>query len=399
MPDADLAQLWPEPWAGEANAQAAYVKARMDVAYKAQTDIADERRVAARDAIEELLASVRGAARREEKKRGAPGEEPKKEGEAQRLRRKRRLADRWRGTSIEWAYSHLHAAKTLLVELLPMEDVDAVIPSAIARIGTCLDPNDARRLNLDQLQCESDKARRRAGLKQALEIGYDAADQLHARARSFRNIVVVATILISMLMVVLVALVAFFPWAMPLCFEPTVPQAEATRAESVRKVCPSGEDIPSGEHNTVKLRKPMAGDVIIVAVLGLLGGALAATFAIRKVRGTSTPYGVPLALAVLKLPTGALTAVTGILLLGGGFVPGFSELDSQRQILAYALLFGYAQELGTQFIDKRGATILHSIPAKDAAGKQPTQPSPGVSKLDSEDRQPDEEKREVGAAG
>lgn len=118
--------------------------------------------------------------------------------------------------------------------------------------------------------------------------------------------------------------------------------------------------------------------MIIVAVLGLLGGALAGTFAIRKVRGTSTSYDIPLALAVLKLPTGSLTAVTGILLLGGGFVPGFSELDSQRQILAYALLFGYAQQLGTQFIDKRAETILHSIPAKDTASKQPTQPSPAA---------------------
>lgn len=379
MPDPDLPYLWPEPWAGEAFAQAASVKARMEVAYKTQTGIPDEQRDAARGAIKELLASVRVAVMREEKKKKKGGDQ----GEAQRLRRKRRLADRWRGTSIEWAYSHLHAAKPVLVELLPVEEVDALIPSAIARIGTCLDANDVRRLNLDQLQNESNEARRRAGLKQALEIGYDASDQLHARARSFRNILVVATIVISVLMVVIVALVAFFPWAMPLCFEPTVPAAAATRfesgTESIRKVCPSGEDMKEG--NTTTLRDPTAGDVIIVAVLGLLGGALAGTFAIRKVRGTSTPYGVPLALAVLKLPTGALTAVIGILLLGGGFVPGFSELDSQRQILAYALLFGYAQQLGTQFIDKRAETILHAIPAKDAAGKQPTQPSPGGSQL------------------
>jgi hypothetical protein len=115
--------------------------------------------------------------------------------------------------------------------------------------------------------------------------------------------------------------------------------------------------------------------VAIVVGMGLLGGALAAAFAIRKVRGTSTPYDVPLALAILKVPTGALTAVVGIVLLGGGFVPGFSELDSQRQILAYALIFGYAQQLATRLIDNQGQRILGGVHSKDSKTKQ-ARPAP-----------------------
>lgn len=107
----DLPHLWPEPWAGEAFAQQAHVKAQMAVAYETQNP--DPRRAAARSAIEKLLASVRAAVTREEIPRRRTG----------RLRKKRRLADIWRGKSVEWAYSHLHAAKTVLVELLPMEDV------------------------------------------------------------------------------------------------------------------------------------------------------------------------------------------------------------------------------------------------------------------------------------
>jgi hypothetical protein len=371
----------------------------MKVAY--QSAVPDEQRQAAASAVGELLDSVRVAVTREEIGRQssvgvslASGADSEGNGagkrptsrhsrQAPRLRNKRRLVDRWRGTSVEWAYAHLHAAKTVLVELLPMEEVDAQIPSAIARLATGLDSSDVRRLNLEQLQDETNEARRRAGLKQALDIGYDASDQLHSRARDFRNMLLVATGVISALMLIIVAAVALAPWAMPLCFEPTVPSPAATRSESgtdsVRKVCPSGEDTKEGDIET--LRDPTAGDVIIVAVLGLLGGALAGAFAIRKVSGTSTPYDVPLALAVLKLPIGSLTAVTGILLLGGGFVPGFSELDSQRQILAYALLLGYAQQLATQFIDKRAETILHSIPAKDASSNQPTQPAASVNPL------------------
>ena len=76
------------------------------------------------------------------------------------------------------------------------------------------------------------------------------------------------------------------------------------------------------------------------------------------------------------MPSGSLTAVAGILLLGGGFVPGLSELDTQRQILAYALVFGYAQQLATKFIDNRAQSLLDSVPSKDPEAKQPESPMP-----------------------
>jgi hypothetical protein len=130
-------------------------------------------------------------------------------------------------------------------------------------------------------------------------------------------------------------------------------------------VCPSGDK-----------KHPSSGDVLIVVGLGLLGGALAAAFSIRSIRGTSSPYDVPIALAVLKVPSGSLTALAGIVLLGGNFVPGLSELDSQRQILAYALVFGYAQQLATRFIDGQAHAVLNSLPSKDPEAKQPTPSAP-----------------------
>src|SRR6266545_6644952 len=39
---------------------------------------------------------------------------------------------------------------------------------------------------------------------------------------------------------------------------------------------------------------PAPGDVGLVALLGLLGGALSAAVAVRKLSGTSTPYAVPI---------------------------------------------------------------------------------------------------------
>ena len=130
---------------------------------------------------------------------------------------------------------------------------------------------------------------------------------------------------------------------MPFCFQPEITTAQAAGAATGssaptagtrRTVCPSGEQAVGGT-----AKEAATADVWIVAGLGLLGGALASAVNIRRITGGMTPYDVPVALSLLKVPSGALTAVAGILLLGGGFVPGLSDLDSQRQILAYALVF------------------------------------------------------------
>jgi hypothetical protein len=42
----------------------------------------------------------------------------------------------------------------------------------------------------------------------------------------------------------------------------------------------------------------------------------------------------------------------------GEFVPGLSALDSSAQILAWAIIFGYAQQLLTQLVDRQANTVL-----------------------------------------
>jgi hypothetical protein len=112
-----------------------------------------------------------------------------------------------------------------------------------------------------------------------------------------------------------------------------------------------------------------------VALLGLLGGGLSGAFSLRSLQGTSTPYDVPVALALLKLPSGALSALVGLLFVRGGFVPGLSQLDSQPQILAYAFLFGIAQQIVTRLVDQQAQDILTKVPSKEPVSTKP-QPSP-----------------------
>jgi hypothetical protein len=111
-----------------------------------------------------------------------------------------------------------------------------------------------------------------------------------------------------------------------------------------------------------------------VALLGLLGGGLSGALFLRGLQGTSTPYDVPVALALLKLPSGALSALIGLLFVRGEFIPGLSQLDNQPQILAYAFLFGIAQQLVTGTVDRQAQEILNKVPSKEPVSTKP-QPS------------------------
>jgi membrane associated rhomboid family serine protease len=108
-----------------------------------------------------------------------------------------------------------------------------------------------------------------------------------------------------------------------------------------------------------------------VALLGMLGGGLSAAVFLRGLQGTSTPYDVPVALALLKLPSGALSAFVGLLFVRGEFVPGLSQLDNQPQILAYAFLFGIAQQVITGAVDKKAQEILNKVPSKEPISTKP----------------------------
>jgi CBS domain containing-hemolysin-like protein len=131
----------------------------------------------------------------------------------------------------------------------------------------------------------------------------------------------------------------------------------------------------------VMRRAANPGDVALIELLGVMAAALAAAVALRNIKGTSSPYSLPIALAVLKLPTGALTAVLAIILMRGEFVPGLSALDSSAQILAWAIVFGYAQQILTQLVDRQAHTVLDNVrsggtaPAMGSAAATPTNPA------------------------
>ena len=127
---------------------------------------------------------------------------------------------------------------------------------------------------------------------------------------------------------------------------------------------PAQEGTPSKDIDDEIEATASPADLLVIELVGLTAAAIAAATAIRRIEG-SERYGLPVALAALKLPTGAITAFLGLLLIRGQFVPGLSALDTSAQILAWALLFGYAQELFTRLVDQQGQTVLNRVRGAD----------------------------------
>jgi hypothetical protein len=295
----------------------------------------------------------------------------------QRLPVSQQFIDWWTGAPCEAAYINLHEAEIALAQLLPEDEIQARIPEALARLQT-MDVTDPRRLAAEkQLALSSPKSQRRAAFQSAVRIGFELTDQQHERLRGFRNIILIATVGLTVLVVAACLVGALRPDALPLCFGPppaTAPgQPPAPIQGPAGVACPSEEAPPTP--GTKPRRLPAPGDVALVALLGMLGGGLSAAVAIRRLQGSSTPYDIPVALSLLKLPSGAVSALVGLLFVRGGFVPGLSQLDSQPQILAYAFLFGIAQQIVTRLVDQQAQDILTKVPSKEPTSAKP-EPSP-----------------------
>ena len=155
------------------------------------------------------------------------------------------------------------------------------------------------------------------------------------RALAFRNVIHVTSLLLACLAIIVGIVGALWPNVFDPC-PPTLP----------------GLACPSGTHRT-------GVDIFLVELFGLIGAALVGAVAVRRMRGPSNQYALPMAALLLKLPTGALTAFLGVLVIRGGFLGTAiaSSSYSLQVLLAYALIFGAAQQLFTGVVDRQVTTF------------------------------------------
>ncbi|PPK92186.1 hypothetical protein CLV92_11648 [Kineococcus xinjiangensis] len=274
------------------------------------------------------------------------------------------------GAAVEQTWSALHAAELILVARLPERAVAGMLPWVADQLRRHVPRRGVQRSSIRALLRAPTSARtggetgagtppqapsrpsvspERQQVLLALRSAHSASDAAHVRVRSFSRLVVVAGVAGFLAVLFLCAFAAWQPAALPLCtVEPFV--------------CPTaGPD--------------RRFDVTVAALLGAAGAVLSAAAALRHIDGTSTPYAVPAALAALKIPLGALTAVLGLLVLRsepGGIDLG---LSSPGALLAWAVALGVSQELFTHLVDLRGRALLDAVAPKAASTPPATAPA------------------------
>jgi hypothetical protein len=304
------------------------------------------------------------------------------------------------GPLIERAMSNLDAAEAQLLNFAPPDYVLGQMPCLLRHVQCHLIPTDPRRQEFERIARklgvkdpdhpllqntkEQDPVEKRKIVEEergrivtAVRAASSAGLREQLRVRNFRNVLVATTLLMALLAIG-VALTGFFrPTMIPLCFAPeesgqavvVCPIAQSLPFSTQQEPGPEAQDIDDAIRATVTPQ-----DLLVVELVGLTAAAVAAAAAIRGIRGSSERYGLPVALAALKLPTGAITAFLGLLLMRGQFVPGLSALDTSAQILAWALVFGYAQQLFTRLVDRQGQSVLESVRGADNPQPSPSPP-------------------------
>jgi hypothetical protein len=328
-----------------------------------------------------------------------------------RLDPRRRLRFFRNGPLMERAMSNLDAAEAQLLNVAPADYVLGQLPSLLRHAQCHLVRSDPRRQELERIarlvgvkdadhpmaaaakngvtSRNGDLAAKRKVVDEergrivtAVRAASSAELREQVRLRSFRNVLVATTIAMTLLAAVVALMGWFSPTLVPLCFAPeesgqamvVCPTAQSehfstTQPSVATRRTTQGRDIDDFVRETASRQ-----DLLVVELVGLVAAAVAAAGAVRGIRGSSERYGLPVVLAALKLPTGAVTAFLGLLLMRGQFVPGLSALDTSAQILAWALVFGYAQQLFTRMVDQQGHTVLESVRGADKLEPEPTPP-------------------------
>jgi hypothetical protein len=267
-----------------------------------------------------------------------------------------RLLSAISGSDVERVMTHVDAADADILRLAPPSYLRGLMPSILAHVRAHLEPGDPRRVRLEEISREAARnpldALDQDVIVSVMRAASSAGRREIARVRSFRNVLSVTAFVLTLIVVALVTLAAAYPEAIPMCFHPGGAIVCPTRAVPA----------PDGPASYQLVRATASSwDLPLIAIVGAISAAVAGAAALRNVRGTSTPYSLPVALAILKLPTGALTAVLGILLMRGQFVPGLSALDFPAQIIAWAIVFGYAQQLLTRLVDQQAHNVLDDV--------------------------------------
>jgi hypothetical protein len=239
----------------------------------------------------------------------------------------------WSGWHIERAWRALHEAEIYLAAADP--DLTAKLPGLRARVRPYLEKRDPRWQALEGPEPD------RAVVVDAMRAAFDASDDAHAAARALRNKLFVISLALLVLNTVLGVIGALKPGLVPSCMPPNLTVRDT--------LCPTGSASPS------------AWDVWLVQLFGALGATISVVLLLIRRRPDLTPYVLVGYQALVKVLLGAALAVVGMLALGAGLVSGIVYVGSQAALLLWAVLFGYAQQVGTRLLDNYADRLMDEV--------------------------------------
>lgn len=276
-----------------------------------------------------------------------------------------RLWRRRSGNQLAEALAHTSRAESLILHLTPDEYVVGELPSLAAYVERNLPVSDPRRIRVEQLYARMLSLSNegsvhvspedRANLIAATAEANMAMAARQFRLARFRTVLFLATLLVAVVAAAVATIGFLAPESIPLCFTPE-------QRGLLVVACPLDQSAPlpslEVDVRTVINETVSPADLLVVELVGLISATLGAVLSLRHLRGGPGPYRLALPLALIKLPMGSLTAVLGLLFLSAGLVLGLTNVDSSSQILAWAAVLGFAQQLFTRHVDIRGRLLL-----------------------------------------
>ncbi|WKG00762.1 hypothetical protein [Mycolicibacterium sp. HK-90] len=237
------------------------------------------------------------------------------------------------GAAVEASWIRIHAIDVAVLRLAGPELVRARLPEIVSTGKDLLgDDHEAVATLRAVMERAEWTGQDRETLAHSAKAVHAASDSESIRLRSYRNILLGATAALALLAV---------------CFG----VVGALRPDTFGLVS-TGNSMPRA-------------DIAIAALLGLVSASLVGAVAIRRMKGTSTAYALPMASLLLKLPTGALTAVAGLLMVKAGIAGDGVNLTTNAHLVGYSLLFGASQQGITGLVDRQTQSLLDNVASKD----------------------------------
>jgi hypothetical protein len=245
----------------------------------------------------------------------------------------------WLGSRVERAWRALHEAETCVFAADP--ELAARLPALRQRVAVSLPEHDQRLKALNALKPTTGLTRaERATVIDAVRAAFDASDDEHTAARAFRNKLVVTALVLLGLNTLIGVVGLVWPDFLPMCVaRPDAPG---------RSVCVAGGGTSGRD------------DVWLTQLMGAAGAVVAAVVLVVR-RPSLSPYILVGYQALIKVLLGALLAVIGVLALRAGVGDGLIGLRVQAALLIAAVVFGYAQQIGTRLLDNYADRLLDQV--------------------------------------